>query len=179
MKVSKCGEPAQIIEIKCGDLTKMAVDAVVNAANTSLLGGGGVDGALHRAAGPELLEACRPLGGCQTGQAKITPAFALPAKFVIHAVGPVWRGGTAGEARMLKACYLNALKLASQNGLSSIAFPCISTGAYGYPKEEAAQIALGAAGEFLRENETCVKKIYFVCFSSSDEEIYKKYAKEF
>lgn len=130
------------IELWQGDLTHLAVDALVNAANSSLLGGGGVDGAIHRAAGPELLAACRRLGGCPTGEARLTPGFRLPARYVIHTVGPVWQGGGQGEAELLAACYRNSLALAERHGLASIAFPAISCGIYGYPPEQAATIAL-------------------------------------
>jgi len=145
-----------MIEIQQNDITLLAVDAIVNAANTSLLGGGGVDGAIHRAAGPELLEACRKLGGCETGQAKITPGYRLPAKWVIHTVGPVWRDGSHGEGELLAACYRNSMKLALEYNVNTIAFPAISTGVFGYPMAAAARIALMEMRGFQQDFETII-----------------------
>ncbi len=161
------------MEIIKGDITKLNIDVIVNAANSSLLGGGGVDGAIHRAAGPELLNYCRNLNGCPTGEAKITPGFNLPAKFVIHTVGPVWRGGNYNEDGLLANCYKNSLNLAVQNKLKTIAFPAISTGVYGYPVEEATGIAIKTVKEFLSSDNT-IEKVIFVCFSSFDSETYMK-----
>jgi O-acetyl-ADP-ribose deacetylase (regulator of RNase III) len=161
------------IEAVHGDITEQHVDAIVNAANTTLLGGGGVDGAIHRAAGPELLEACRKLGGCPTGEARLTPGFRLPARYVIHAVGPVWSGGRRGEPELLRACYVNALRLAAAHGVRSIAFPCISTGAYRFPRELAAQIAVAAVRDEL-ERPTSVELVRFVCFSAADLAVYQR-----
>ncbi|MBN1669567.1 MAG: O-acetyl-ADP-ribose deacetylase [Kiritimatiellae bacterium] len=161
------------IEIVQGDITKLAVDAIVNAANTSLLGGGGVDGAIHRGAGPELLAECETLGGCPTGEAKITQGYRLPAKHVIHTVGPVWRGGTKGEPALLANCYRNSLAVAVQNGIKTIAFPSISTGVYGYPIDKACRIALSTTLAFLKNDET-VEKVTFVCFSAGDLAVYEQ-----
>ena len=153
------------------DITTLAADAIVNAANCSLLGGGGVDGAIHRAAGPELLEACRAFGGCGTGEARITPGFRLPAKFVIHTPGPVWHGGAHGEAGLLKACYANSLTLAAENRCRSVAFPAISTGVYGYPRRAAAEIAVSMVREWRGE---LPHEVIFCCFSAADLELYQE-----
>ena len=163
------------LEFLRGDITTLAVDAIVNAANCSLLGGGGVDGAIHRAAGPGLLEACRPFGGCRTGEAVITPGFRLPCRFVIHTPGPVWHGGNRGEAELLGACYRNSLRLAAKNGCASIAFPAISTGVYRYPKREAAQIAVETVRAW---NEMLPERVVFCCFSAEDLAIYRQAAGE-
>lgn len=163
------------IELLKGDITKLTVDAIVNAANSSLMGGGGVDGAIHRAGGPAILEECRMIvakqGGCKTGEAVITTGGHLPAKFVIHTVGPVWHGGKNDEQELLAACYQNSLNLALEHKLSSIAFPNISTGVYGYPKKEAADVAITSVSVFLKQH-TFIGKVYFVCF---DEENYQLY----
>lgn len=155
-----------------GDITRLAVDAIVNAANTSLLGGGGVDGAIHRAAGPKLLEACRKLQGCATGDAKATPGFRLPAKWVFHAVGPVWRDGNHQEDALLASCYRRCLELAHQHGVRSIAFPAISTGVYGFPSQRAAEIALRTVREHVQASG--VEEVHFVCFGAETLRIYEK-----
>ena len=159
------------IEIVRGDITKLDVDAIVNAANTTLLGGGGVDGAIHRAAGPELLAECRTLGGCRPGEAKITRGYHLPARFIIHTVGPIWRGGKHDEARTLANCYRNSLQLAVKNEIKTVAFPAISCGAYGYPIKEAAQIAFKATREILAVSD----ELQRVIFAVWDEEVYNAY----
>ena len=160
------------IEIQQGDITKLKVDAIVNAANTSLLGGGGVDGAIHRAAGPELLEFNKKLGGCKTGEAKISPGFNLPAKKIIHTVGPVWSGGSHNEDELLGNCYRNSLKLAVENNLKTIAFPAISTGVYHFPQERAARIALTETIKIL-EKESSIEKVIFICFDERTFQIYQ------
>ncbi|GFE69866.1 O-acetyl-ADP-ribose deacetylase [Chroococcus sp. FPU101] len=160
------------ISIVLGDITKQMVDAIVNAANSSLLGGGGVDGAIHRAAGPELLAECRRLGGCKTGEAKITKGYKLPAKWVIHTVGPVWHGGNNGESDLLASCYQNSLFFATEKELELIAFPAISTGVYGYPILDAAKIALKEVTKFL-EQPNSIKKIIFVCFNQITYDAYQ------
>jgi O-acetyl-ADP-ribose deacetylase (regulator of RNase III) len=162
-------------EIVCvrGDITQIAVDAVVNAANSSLLGGGGVDGAIHRAAGPELLAECRTLGGCPTGEARITRGYRLPAKFVIHTVGPVWNGGRSDEDALLASCYRNSLALAAANGVRSIAFPAISTGIYRFPLARATDIAVGTVGEFLA-GEPAIEQVLFVSFNEAATAEYRR-----
>jgi O-acetyl-ADP-ribose deacetylase (regulator of RNase III) len=160
-----------------GDITRQQVDAIVNAANSSLLGGGGVDGAIHRAAGPQLLEETRTLNGCPTGEAKITGGYNLPAQWVIHTVGPVWQGGSQGEDELLASCYRNSLALAVQHDIHTIAFPSISTGVYGFPIERAAPIAIAETRAFLAEHPT-IEQVRFVCFGRRDYEVYTKVMQE-
>ena len=162
------------IELFRGDITKLEVDAIVNAANTTLLGGGGVDGAIHRAAGKELLAECRKLNGCQTGDAKITKGYNLAAKYVIHTVGPVWHGGNSGEREKLASCYRRSLEVASENAVKTIAFPNISTGVYGYPKTEAAEVALAEVNPFLK-NHPEIENVVFCVFDQENFEIYQNY----
>lgn len=161
------------IEVKQADITRQSTDAIVNAANESLLGGGGVDGAIHRGAGPLLLEECRTIGGCPTGEARITKSYNLPSKFIIHTVGPIWCGGSQNEESLLAAAYRNSLLVAEINQLSSISFPAISTGVYGFPIERACQIAFQEVIAFLKET-PLFKKVVFVCFSKQDQNVYQQ-----
>jgi O-acetyl-ADP-ribose deacetylase len=165
------------IEIKEGDITKEPVDAIVNAANTSLLGGGGVDGAIHRAAGPQLVEETRKIGGCPTGEARASEGYRLPARWVIHTVGPIWTGGTKNEDVLLASCYRNSLKVARDLGVKTIAFPSISTGAYGYPLDRATEIALKETKKFL-DTDKAIRKVVFVCFGPKALNTYKEVTKE-
>jgi O-acetyl-ADP-ribose deacetylase (regulator of RNase III) len=164
-------KPQEKLKVRQGDITQLEVDALVNAANTSLLGGGGVDGAIHRAAGPLLLKECKALGGCATGEAKLTQGYQLPAKFVIHTVGPIWQGGTQNEPDLLAACYKNSLKLAVKAGVKTLAFPAISCGAYGYPIQKAALIAVTETAAFIKLHNS-LETIYFVCFDATLFETY-------
>lgn len=159
------------MEVVLNDITKLQVDAIVNAANTSLLGGGGVDGAIHRAAGKELVMECRSLGGCKVGDAKLTKGYNLPADFIIHTVGPVWQGGNHGEPELLANCYRKCIQIALDKKFESLAFPCISTGIYGYPKDKAAEIAVKTCSEELEKN-NCMLKVIFCCFGKDNYEIY-------
>ncbi len=170
-------QPDARVEILRGDITTLDVDVIVNAANRTLLGGGGVDGAIHRAAGPELLAECRTLGGAETGEVKMTRGYRLPARFVAHAVGPVWRGGGRGEPELLASCYASALRLAEERGVASIAFPAISTGAYGYPLEAATRVAVATVRDHLAAGSR-LERVVFCCFSDTDRETYERVAGE-
>jgi O-acetyl-ADP-ribose deacetylase len=171
--LNKKGTMKNKICLKQDDITTFEVDGIVNAANSSLLGGGGVDGAIHRAAGPQLLEECKTLGGCTSGEAKLTKGYNLKAKYVIHTVGPVWKGGYNNEKTLLKNAYHNSLLIAKQNKMTSVAFPNISTGVYGYPKTLAATIAIECVTDFLKNN-NLPKTVYFICYDDENFEIYKK-----
>lgn len=162
-----------VLQVIHADITALDVDAIVNAANRSLLGGGGVDGAIHRAAGPELLDACLRLEGCEVGEAKLTPGFRLPAKFVVHTVGPVWRGGGHHEAELLASCYRRSIDVAAGHALQRLAFPCISTGVYGYPLALAAEVAVRTVRSAVERHE-CLREVTFCCFAALDAEVYRR-----
>ena len=174
-KAPSMSKPANFphMSVVQGDITRLDVDAIVNAANRSLLGGGGVDGAIHRAAGPELLAECRRLGGCSTGEARMTKGYRLPARHVIHTVGPVYRDGESGERDALRACYVESLRLASEAGLRAVAFPCISTGVFGYPKAEACEVAVETAAEWQATHEL-PERVVFCCFGAEDATLYRQ-----